>query len=190
MKREFLIGLGIDATLVDQIMVENGKDIEGLKAQLGIQKGLVSDLTGKLNTANSSLEEFKKVDVTALTSERDSYKTKYEQALKDNDSNIANLKKDFALDGVLNSYKFTSDFARTGIKNLINEKNLEFKDGKFTDIDKTMKELQEAHKDAFIPEGIVTKPSFTSSIQTKNDNLTAGEFVNAKYADNPWVKGL
>ena len=63
MKREFLTGLGIEANVVDQIMTENGKDIEGLKAQLGVQKGLVTDLTGQLNTANGELT--KKLNVKA-----------------------------------------------------------------------------------------------------------------------------
>ena len=42
MKREFLTGLGVDASVIDQIMAENGKDVEGLKAQLSVQKGLAS----------------------------------------------------------------------------------------------------------------------------------------------------
>ena len=91
MKREFLTGLGIEANVVDQIMTENGKDIEGLKAQLGVQKGLVTDLTGQLNTANGELKKLKGVDIDALTRERDTYKTQYEQALKDKQSLKLNM---------------------------------------------------------------------------------------------------
>ena len=74
MKREFLTGLGLEANVVDQIMTENGKDIEGLKAQLGVQKGLVTDLTGQLNTANGELKKLQGVDIDALARERDTYK--------------------------------------------------------------------------------------------------------------------
>jgi len=33
MKRDFLEGLGVEAEVIDKIMKENGKDIEGAKAK-------------------------------------------------------------------------------------------------------------------------------------------------------------
>ena len=190
MKREFLTGLGLEANVVDQIMTENGKDIEGLKAQLGVQKGLVTDLTGQLNTANGELTKLKGVDVDALTRERDTYKTKYEQALKDKDTAVAQVKYDSALDSYLGKYQFSSSFAKDGIRAALADKKLKLSDkGEFEGIDEAMKELQESHKDAFVNSEDKPKPQFSSSIRSKSDNLSDSEYLQNKYKNNPYFKG-
>lgn len=192
MKREFLTGLGLEASVVDQIMTENGKDIEGLKAQLGIQKGLVADLTGQLTTASGELEKLKGVDIDALTRERDTYKTQYEQALKDKDSAVAQVKYDSALDSFLGKYQFSSSFARDGIRSALAGKKLKLTDkGEFEGIDDAMKELQESYKDAFTSSGVGAdkpKPQFSSQIQGASASMTNDEYLQAKYKDNPWMR--
>ena len=188
MKREFLTGLGLEANVVDQIMTENGKDIEGLKAQLGVQKGLVSDLTGQLNTANGELTKL--IDVDALTRERDTYKTQYEQALKDKDTAVAKVKYDSALDNYLGKYKFSSSFAKDGIRSALADKKLKLSDkGEFEGIEDAMKELQESHKDAFVISEDKPKPQFSSSIRSKSDTLSDSEYLQNKYKNNPYFKG-
>lgn len=187
MKREFLTGLGLEAGVVDQIMTENGKDIEGYKAQLGVQKGLVSDLTAQLNTANTKIGEYEKVDVQALTTERDTYKANYEQALKDKDTAVAQVKYDSALDAVLGKYQFTSSFAKEGIRAELVNKKLTLKDGAFEGIEDVMKTMQETHKDAFASGGN-SKPQFGSNIQGAGAGLTNDEYFASKYKNNPWAK--
>lgn len=192
MKREFLTGLGLEANVVDQIMTENGKDIEGLKAQLGIQKGLVSDLTGQLNTANGELTKLKEVDVDAITKERDTYKSQYEQALKDKDTAVAQVKYDSALDSYLGKYQFSSSFAKDGIRSALADKKLKLSDkGEFEGIEDAMKELQETYKDAFISSGVSAdkpKPQFSSQINGVSSGMTNDEYLQSKYKDNPWMK--
>lgn len=188
MKREFLKGLGVDESLIDSIMQENGKDIEGLKAQLGVQKGLVTDLTGQLNTANTELGKFKDVNIDELTKERDGYKAQYEQSLKDKDNAVLEVKKEAALDSYLSTYNFSSDFAKTGIKSLISEKNLKFADGKFDGIDELMKTLTNDHADAFVSSNSNNRPSFTSSNHQTPQN-TGDEAIRDKFfANNPYYK--
>ena len=186
MKREFLTGLGIEANVVDQIMTENGKDIEGLKAQLGVQKGLVTDLTGQLNTANGELKKLQGVDIDALTRERDTYKNQYEQALKDKDKAVAQVK----LDSYLEKYQFSSSFAKDGIRAALADKKLKLSDkGEFEGIDEAMKELQESYKDAFVNSEDKPKPQFSSSIRSKSDTLSDSEYLQSKYKNNPYFKG-
>lgn len=189
MKREFLTGLGIDAGLIDQVMTENGKDIEGLKAQLGVQKGLVSDLTSQLTTASDKISQFEKVDVDKITSERDTYKTQYEQALKDKDSAVAQVKYDSALDSALQGYKFTSNFARDGVRSMLIEKKLELKDGVFEKFDETMNGIMESAKDAFVVEDTKPKPQFSTSVRSSSDNLSEKEYLDQQYKNNPYYKG-
>ena len=189
MKREFLTGLGLDASVVDQIMTENGKDIEGYKAQLNVQKGLVSDLTSQLNTAQTKVTEYEKVDVQALTKERDNYKSQYEQALKDKETAVAQVKYDSALDNELSKYKFTSSFAKQGIRAELANKKLVLRDGVFEGLDDAMKSLQESHKDAFAQaDNTIKKPQFTSHVQGATNTQTSDEYFASKYKDNPWAK--
>lgn len=191
MKREFLTGLGLEAGVIDQIMTENGKDIEGYKAQLGVQKGLVTDLTSQLNEAQTKVKEYEKVDVNALTQERDSYKSQYEQALKDKDSAVAQVKYDSALDSYLGKFQFSSSFAKDGIRSALADKKLKLTDkGEFEGIEDTMKELQESYKDAFVSSGVSDKPKpqFSSQIQGTSSNMTKDEYLHSKYKDNPWMK--
>lgn len=192
MKREFLTGLSLDASVVDQIMTENGKDIEGLKAQIGIHKSLVSDLTGKLNSTNDELGKLKGVDIDAITKERDSYKTQYEQALKSKDEAVAQVKYDSALDSYLSKFKFSSSFAKDGIRSTLSDKKLKLSDnGEFDGIADVIKELQETHKDAFVSSGVgteKTKPQFSSQINGTSSGMTNDEYLQSKYKDNPWIK--
>lgn len=189
MKREFLTGLGLDATVVDQIMAENGKDIESLKAEVKVKDATLKDLTQKNLGYESKIKEFEALDVAKITQERDSYKTQYEAAVKDKDSAIESIKKDFALDNALSKYQFTSDFAKQGIKAKIAEKGLKFKDGSFEGLEEEIKTLQEAHKDAFKDtESSHNRPTFTSSIGQQNQEMTSEEFLRNKYANNPWFK--
>lgn len=190
MKREFLTGLGLESGVVDQIMTENGKDIEGLKAQLSIQKGLVTDLTGQLSTANGELDKLKGVDVDALTRERDTYKTQYEQALKDKDTAVAQVKYDSALDAYLGKYKFSSSFARDGIRAALADKKLKISDkGEFDGIEDVMKQLQESHKDAFVITEDKPKPQFSSSVRSSSDSVSEHEYLANKYKNNPYFEG-
>ena len=190
MKREFLTGLGIDAGVIDQIMTENGKDVEGIKAQLNVQKGLVTDLTTQVNTANTKIADFEKVDVEALTTERDSYKTQYEQALKDKDSAVAQVKYDSALDSALGKFKFTSSFAKDGVRSMLVEKKLNLKDGNFEGFDDAIKSIKESNKDAFLDtENNIQKPQFSSSVRGASSSMSEKEYLNAEYKDNPYYKG-
>lgn len=192
MKREFLTGLGLEAGVVDQIMTENGKDIEGLKLQLGVQKGLVSDLNGQLTTAQNTIKKYEGVDVDAITKERDTYKSQYEQALKDKDTAVAQVKYDSALDSYLSKYQFSSSFAKDGIRSALADKKLKLSDkGEFEGIEDAMKELQETHKDAFTSSGVGAdkpKPQFSSQINGASSGMTNDEYLQSKYKDNPWMK--
>jgi len=55
MKREFLKGLGIDDSLIDQIMSENGKDINNAKASAEAQMNVYKDETEKHKQTNADL---------------------------------------------------------------------------------------------------------------------------------------
>lgn len=68
MKRDFLENLGLEKDIIDQIMSENGKDIEAAKADIESLKKEKSDLTKTVSERDKQLEELKKAsgDAEAL----------------------------------------------------------------------------------------------------------------------------
>jgi chromosome segregation ATPase len=73
MKREFLKGLGLDQDVIDEIMAENGKDIESFKAQVETLKTSETGLKGQLAQRDKDLTELKK-----NAGDSEDLKTKYE----------------------------------------------------------------------------------------------------------------
>lgn len=62
MKREFLEGLGLEKEAIDQIMAENGKDIEAEKAKATAAEADRDKYKEQLDTATAELEKFKDVE--------------------------------------------------------------------------------------------------------------------------------
>lgn len=61
MKRDFLEGLNLEKEVIDQIMAENGKDIEAEKAKLTTAEADRDKFKEQLETATTELEKFKDV---------------------------------------------------------------------------------------------------------------------------------
>src|SRR5699024_1435010 len=87
MKREFLKELGLEDSVIDKIMAENGKDIENakgdvskLEAEIKTKEKELETLQGQLKKANEQIEEFKDMDIDAIKKAADDYKEKYETA--------------------------------------------------------------------------------------------------------------
>jgi uncharacterized coiled-coil DUF342 family protein len=59
MKTEFLKNLGItEQSVIDQIMAENGRDVDKVRTELNTAKQQVTELQGKLTTAESERNTF------------------------------------------------------------------------------------------------------------------------------------
>lgn len=61
MKREFLEGLNLEKEVIDQIMAENGKDIEAEKAKVTAAEADRDKYKEQLATATTELEKFKDI---------------------------------------------------------------------------------------------------------------------------------
>lgn len=61
MKREFLEGLKLEKEVIDQIMAENGKDIEAEKAKVTAAEADRDKYKEQLDTATTELDKFKEV---------------------------------------------------------------------------------------------------------------------------------
>lgn len=61
MKSEFLKNLGItEQSVIDQIMAENGRDVEKVRTELTAVKQQVTDLQGQISTKNGEIADLQK----------------------------------------------------------------------------------------------------------------------------------
>lgn len=101
MKREFLKELELTDEAIDKIMAENGKDIEGFKSKVSTLETERDGLKTQLDEANTQIEGFKELDVDGIKAAADEWKQKAEQAEKDSDAKLAELKFNHALESKL-----------------------------------------------------------------------------------------
>ena len=154
MKREFITNLlpDIDKAVLDQIMAEHGKDIEG-------QKKLVASLTTERDTLHTQLEQagetikgFEKLDVDGIKTKAAEWETKYNtdtQALKDQ---LAAKEYEYSVNGAVAGLKFTSESARKAFVADLTGKQLPVQEGKLLGFEDFVKTYKESDPHAFAPE--------------------------------------
>ena len=154
MKRKFLEDLGLEADVIEKIMIESGKDTTSLKAK-------VDDLTEQLNVKettitekNNKIAELEKVDVEAIKT------AEYERGKAEGSKEIEEFKKQNALEKALTNYKAKD----TSIIN----KMLDMEKVKFNDkyeitegLEEQINALKESHDYLF--ESDKPLPSFSAS---------------------------
>lgn len=82
MQREFLANLGLDKDTIDQIMAENGKDINAEKAKATAAEASLAELQATLDEANETIKGFKAkdLDVDAAKRSAEEWEAKYKEA--------------------------------------------------------------------------------------------------------------
>jgi len=161
MKTEFLTGLGLEQGVIDKIMAENGKDINGLKAdndKLQTKLDTTSaDLTAQLTAANEAvaaataeIESFKGMDIDGIKQaaadweqKAAQFKADAEQAQRDAADKITAMEYDNAINGYVGTLKFTSEYAKKGFVEDFKAKGFKLEDGKFLGADDYVKIVQE-----------------------------------------------
>ena len=157
MKREFLKELGIADDVLDKIMAENGKDIEGLKTQVEKDKNAISALTTErdglktqLAEANKQIDGFRDLDIEGVKKQADEWKAKAEQAQKDAEKQLAELKFDHALDAKLSGAKAKDAQL---VKTLLKRDDLKLtEDGNILGLDDQLSKIKEEREYLFEPE--------------------------------------
>ena len=146
MKREFLEtldlgeGVKLPKSAVDAIMAENGKDIEAAKAPVATLTTERDSLKTRLDEANQKLEGYDP-----------EWKSKVEQADKDAQAKIAEVQTDALIRDCLAGIEFTSSFAKDGVTAKVKAAGLKMSEDKKTllGLDDLMKEIREKNPDAF-----------------------------------------
>ena len=113
MKREFLEGLNLEAAVIDQIMAENGKDIEREKQKTLTAQEAAKETEVQLKKANETLEGFKDYEQTKADVEK--YKAEAETAKKEAAAKIASLERSAQVKDILSGKKFVNDITRDAL---------------------------------------------------------------------------
>ena len=109
------------------------------------------------------------MDLTLWKDKLDASEKEYNQKIEERDFNDVLTK-------ALAGEKFSSDFAKTGIINMIKDKGLKREGEKILGLDDYMKELKESQKDAFVTDG-KTPPVFTTPTEKGGSEPKAEPFV-------------
>ncbi|CUN37178.1 phage scaffolding protein [Clostridium disporicum] len=157
MKRDFLKGLGLDDSIIDQIMDENGKDIQREKnavnkvnQDLEKYKAENEGLKTQLSEANTQIQSFKEMDIDGIKASAEEWKTKYETDTKALNEKIAAKDYDYAIKDFMSNYKFIDDDVKETVINKFKAKEFKLEEGKFLGGEDFMKEYKENHKSLFI----------------------------------------
>lgn len=166
MKREFLEGLNLNKEAIDAIMAENGKDIEAEKKKTAnIQNKLdtanteLTTVKEQLESANSTIQSYKDMDIEGIKKSADDWKAKYEEDTKKLQADLQAKDYDYAAKDYINQFKFIDDDVKEIVLNKFKAKEFKLEEGKFLGADDFMKDYQEAHKSLFVQEAPEGNPT-------------------------------
>ena len=180
MKRKFLEDLGLEADVVEKIMIESGKDTTALKAKVDELTEQINVRDTTISEKNNKIAELEKVDVEAIKN------AEYERGKQEGSKEIEVFKKQNALDKALQGYK-AKDTS-------ILSKMLDMEKVKFNDkyeivegLEEQINPLKESHDYLFESDNPL--PKFTGNInQPGNTQLTKEIFNKMSYKERLALK--
>ena len=162
MKREFLKNLGLTDEQVNQIMTENGNDIEKYRKEVESKTKELETLNTKyesaqnsLNDANKQIKSYKDMDIEGIKNSAAEWEKKYKDETAELNNKLTQQERDFATNSYFAGMNFTSESAKRGIISQFKEQNFELKDGKFIGADEYINGLKESDAGAFVVESIL-----------------------------------
>lgn len=108
MKTEFLKNLGItEQSVIDQIMAENGRDVNAAKADLNTYKQQVTELQGQVTAKDNEIATLttKVGEVETLRTENAQLKTDKTNLTNELTTKVSEIKKDYAIESGIRDYK-------------------------------------------------------------------------------------
>lgn len=168
MKREFLKGLCIEDSVIDQIMDENGKDINKVNEKLKTLEAEVNNTKELLTNANAEIDSYKSMDIEAIKKSAEDYKTKYETAEKDYQAKLVQMEYDNKLDKYVGGLNLKNDIYKKEVISRIKEKELKFDGDTLLGGEEFVKGFKEQYGEAF--NDVKPKPTFSDSTPGSQSN--------------------
>lgn len=180
MKREFLKELGLEDTAIDQIMNENGNDINKANEKVKTLEAEVSNTKELLTNANKEIDSYKSMDIDAIKKSADDYKKKYETAENDYKAKIAEMELNTKLEKYVDKLNLKNDIYKKEVISQIKEKELKFDGDVLLGGEELVKGFREKYADAFTD--TKPKPNFADSTPGSLQNeVTKKDFKNMSY---------
>jgi len=184
MKREFLEGLDIgegvklSKEIIDRILDENGRDLEGQKATVTALTTERDGLKSQLDDANKTIQSYKDMDIEGVKKAASDWETKYNtdtQKLKDD---LEAVKYGHAVEKAVSGLSFTSESAKKAFISDLTSRQLMLEDGKLLGLEDFTKTYREADPGAFTPEDdgktpVITRGGTGGNLMGGNDALRA-----------------
>jgi hypothetical protein len=161
MKREFLKGLDLEDAVIDQIMDENGKDINKANDKIKTLETEVNNTKELLTNANKEIDSYKSMDIDAIKKSAEDYKAKYETAENDYKAQIAEMELNNKLEKYVDKLNLKNDIYKKEVISQIKEKELKFDGDTLLGGEELVKGFKEKYADAFIDDK--PKPSFSDT---------------------------
>lgn len=148
MERKFLKDLGLADDVIEKVMAENGKDIEGLKSAGETSKATIADLQKQIGDRDKQLDDLKKSsgDNEALKKQITDLQTANKQAKSDYDANMKKLTLGSKIDVALMGAKAKNVKA---VRSLLDESKISLDGENVLGLDDQIKALQKSDPDFF-----------------------------------------
>lgn len=175
MKRKFLEDLGLEADVIERIMIESGKDTTALKAKVDDLTEQISVKDTTISEKNNKIAELEKVDVEAIKT------AEYERGKTEGSKEIETFKKQSALEKALSKYKAkdTSILSKMlDMEKVKYNENFEIVEG----LEDQINSIKESHDYLFDNDNPL--PTFTGDIkQPEKTQITKEVFNKMGYQD-------
>ena len=186
MKRDFLKGLGLEDTVIDQIMDENGKDINKANEKVKSLETEVNNTKELLTNANKEIDSYKSMDIDAIKKSAEDYKTKFETTENDYKAKIAEMELNNKLEKYVDKLSLKNDIYKKEVISRIKEKGLKFDGDTLLGGEDLVKSFKEEYSDAF--NDTKQKPNFADSTPGNTTPITKEAFKKMSYKERLTLK--
>jgi len=159
MERKFLESLGIEKEAIDNIMAENGKDIEAQKALTVAETQKVTAANDTIKQLQDTVKKFDGVDVEKLKADLATLQQKY-------DADTAKLRLDNALEVALLSSKARDTKA---VRALLDIDKIKLDGDKLTGLEDQIEALKKSHDYMF--EAEEKKPPVKTRVDSAKEHV-------------------
>lgn len=150
MKTDFLKSLGItEQSVIDQIMAENGRDVNKVRDELGTYKTQVTDLQQQLSAKDNEFKtlQVKANQVDSLTEQVNTLIADKNQLTNDLNTKVGALQKSYAIESGLRDAKAKNVKA---VMALLDMDKISYADGNLTGLNEQLETLQKGEDTSFL----------------------------------------
>ena len=161
MKTDFLKNLGItEQSVIDQIMAENGRDVNAAKADLNGYKQQVTDLQGQITTMTNEIATLntKAGEVETLRTENAQLKTDKTNLTTELNTKVSEIKKDYAIESGIRDYKARNVKA---VKALLDDSKITYENETLSGLVEQLDALKAGEDTSFLFGEVQTPPAGT-----------------------------